>query len=66
MEKGGGGKGGGQEVTLKGHGIAHLSVACTHHDTGVLGATHDGGEHGTGCIITCKPSLAHTTTIVYN
>ena len=36
----------------------------THHDTGVLGAAHDGGEHGARGVVTSKPSLAHTRPIV--
>lgn len=29
-------------------------------------SSHDGGEHGSGGIITSKPGLAHTGTIVDN
>jgi hypothetical protein len=36
----------------------------THHDTGVLGATHDGREDGAGCVITGEAGLAHAGTIV--
>ena len=36
----------------------------TDHDTGVAGATDDGGEDGTGGVITSETGLAHTGSIV--
>jgi hypothetical protein len=29
-------------------------------------ATDDGGEHGTGGVISCEPGLAHTGSVVHN
>lgn len=30
------------------------------------GASHDGGEHGTRSVVSCKASFAHTRSIVNN
>ena len=31
-----------------------------------LGAAHDGGKHGTWCVITSKAGFAHTRPVVNN
>ncbi len=37
----------------------------THHDTGVLWATHDGGDHGAGSIFPGEASLSRTGPVVH-
>ena len=43
-----------------------ILVLHTHHVHGVLGATHNGGEHGARSIISSKTGLAHTGAIINN
>jgi len=42
--------------------ISDIGVLLSHsdHDSGVSGASNDGGEHSSGSIVSCKPGFAHS------
>merc|ERR1719283_619329 len=41
-----------------------ILLSHTHHDTHMSGTTHDGGEHGSGSVVSGEASLAHSGAIV--
>jgi hypothetical protein len=57
----------GEHTTLGLGLVADVGVLLVHanHDTGVLRATDDGGEHSAGGIVTGEASLAHAGAVVH-
>ena len=47
--------------------VSHVGVLLSHahHHSLMARASHDGGEDSPGGVISSKPSLAHTRSIVY-
>merc|ERR1711912_18400 len=58
----------GEDTTLGLSLITDVGVLLTHtdHDTLMTGAADDGGEDGTGSVVTGEASFAHTGPIVYD
>ena len=56
------------EHTALGLGLVtdvRLLLVHADHDTGVLGATHDGRENSAGGVVTGETGLHHTGTVIY-
>jgi hypothetical protein len=58
----------GQDTSLALGFVTDVAVFLTHthHDTLMSGATDNGWEDSTGCVIPSETGLAHTGSIVYN
>jgi hypothetical protein len=56
----------GEDTTLGLRFVTDVGVLLVHadHDTGVLGAAHDGGEDSTGSVVAGEASLAHAGAVV--
>ena len=58
----------GQDTSLGLGLVTDVSILLVHadHDSGVLGAAHDGREDSSGSVITSKAGLAHTGSVINN